>query len=228
MITLVGVGHVFDIGARVRDVVLARRPKVVALELDPLRYSALLSRRREARGVSLLHLLASLESKIAREYGVQVGDEMLAAAQAAREAGSELALIDRDARDVLVRTWRAMSFGERVRFLAGIVRSAFVGRDRVEAELERYHADERAVIDEFTAELPTAKRILIDERDEHMAARIREIHAAKGDVLAIVGDGHVSGLSARLQGEPVDIVRLRDLRREPPPSGASVSVTVDL
>jgi len=121
-----------------------------------------------------------------------------------------------------------MSFGERVRFLVGIVRSAFVGRDRVEAELERYHADERAVIDEFAAELPTAKRILIDERDEHMAARIREIHAAKGDVLAIVGDGHVSGLSARLQGEPVDIVRLRDLRREPPPSGASVSVTVDL
>src|SRR3989304_1872524 len=73
MITLVGVGHVFDIGARVRDVVLARRPKVVALELDPLRYSALLSRRREARGVSLLHLLASLESKIAREYGAQGG-----------------------------------------------------------------------------------------------------------------------------------------------------------
>src|SRR3989304_937153 len=95
MITLVGVGHVFDIGARVRDVVLARRPKVVALELDPLRYSALLSRRREARGVSLLHLLASLESKIAREYGVQVGDEMLAGAQAARGAGGAPGLVDR-------------------------------------------------------------------------------------------------------------------------------------
>src|SRR3990172_8241664 len=130
MITLVGVGHVFDIGARVRDVVLARRPKVVALELDPLRYSALLSRRREARGVSLLHLLASLESKIGREYGVQVGDEMLAAAQAAREAGSELALIDRDSRDVLVRTWRAMSFGGRGRVLVGGVRGGFVGGGR--------------------------------------------------------------------------------------------------
>src|SRR3972149_5407418 len=134
MITLVGVGHVFDIGARGRDAVLARRPKVVALELDPLRYSALLSRRREARGVSLLHLLASLESKIAREYGVQVGDEMLAAAQAAREAGSELALIDRDSRDVLVRTWRAMSFGERVRFLAGVVRGAVGGGARGRGE----------------------------------------------------------------------------------------------
>src|SRR4030066_40654 len=44
---------------------------------------------------TLLHLLASLESKIARAYGVQVGDEMLAAAQAAREAGIFLALLDR-------------------------------------------------------------------------------------------------------------------------------------
>src|SRR5213596_2550646 len=44
MITLLGVGHVFDIGAAIRAEVFARRPKVVALELDPVRYQAIMSR----------------------------------------------------------------------------------------------------------------------------------------------------------------------------------------
>ncbi len=44
MITLLGVGHVFDIGRSIRSEILARRPKVVALELDAIRYQALLSR----------------------------------------------------------------------------------------------------------------------------------------------------------------------------------------
>src|SRR5438093_1223551 len=59
MITLLGVGHVFDIGRSIRSEILARRPKVVALELDPIRYDALLSRTPRARGLSPLARPAS-------------------------------------------------------------------------------------------------------------------------------------------------------------------------
>src|SRR5437016_3966490 len=75
MITLLGVGHVFDIGRSIRSEILARRPKVVALELDPIRYDALLSRTPRARGLSALALLAQFQIRIARQYGVEVVGE---------------------------------------------------------------------------------------------------------------------------------------------------------
>src|SRR2546428_5507035 len=103
MITLLGVGHVFDIGRSIRSEILARHPKVVALELDPIRYHALRSRTPRAHGISPLALLAQFQIRIARQYGVEVGDEMIAAAQAAEEIGSEIALIDQDSRPILRR-----------------------------------------------------------------------------------------------------------------------------
>src|SRR5256885_10833565 len=103
MITLLGVGHVFDIGRSIRSEILARHPKVVALELDPIRYHALRSRTPRAHGISPLALFAQFQIRIARQYGVEVGDEMIAAALAAEEIGSEIALIDQDSRAILRR-----------------------------------------------------------------------------------------------------------------------------
>ncbi|MGQ0797450.1 MAG: TraB/GumN family protein [Methanobacteriota archaeon] len=228
MITLLGVGHVFDIGRAIRAEILARRPKVVALELDRVRFQLLLSRGPRTPPPSLLGLLARFQTRIARTYGVQVGDEMLAAARTAQEVGSEIALIDEASRDVIVRAWRAMPFRERARFGLSIVGSAFVRRKRVEAEMRRYQEDERAVLEDFAAHLPTVKRILIDERDDRMAVALRELHGSKGDVVAVVGDGHVDGLSRRLEGEPIDVVRLKDLRAPPGPTGASTTVSYRL
>lgn len=228
MITLLGVGHVFDIGRAIRAEILARRPRVVALELDRVRFQVLLSRGPRTPPPSLLGLLARFQTRIARTYGVQVGDEMLAAARTARELGSELALIDEASRDVIVRAWQAMPLRERVRFGLSIVSSAFVRRKRVEAELRRYQEDERAVIAEFAAHLPTVKRILIDERDDRMAVALRELHDSKGDVVAVVGDGHIDGLSQRLAGERVEVVRLKDLQVPLDPSGASTTVSYRL
>src|SRR2546421_824962 len=115
MITLLGVGHVFDIGRSIRSEILARRPKVVALELDPIRYHALRSRTPRAHGISPLALLAQFQIRIARQYGVEVGDEMIAAAQAAEEIGSEIALIDQDSRAILRRGGRGTALRGAVR-----------------------------------------------------------------------------------------------------------------
>src|SRR2546427_4359097 len=115
MIPLLGVGHVFELGRSIRAEILARRPKVVALELVPVRYHPLMSRTPRARGISPLALLAQFQIRIARQYGVEVGDEMIAAAQAAQEIGSEIALIDQDSRAILRRVWEGKSPPERGR-----------------------------------------------------------------------------------------------------------------
>src|SRR2546427_4495545 len=137
MITLLGVGHVFDIGRSIRSEILARHPKVVALELDPIRYHALRSRTPRAHGISPLALLAQFQVRIARQYGVEVGDEMVAGARAAQEIGCELALIDEDSRAVLGRVWREMSLAERVRLLMSALGGLFTRKEKVEAELQR-------------------------------------------------------------------------------------------
>ncbi|OGS47941.1 MAG: hypothetical protein A3K68_07745 [Euryarchaeota archaeon RBG_16_68_13] len=225
MITLLGVGHVFDLRSAVRDAIHARRPRVVALELDATRYHVLARGGSRARGWSTLGLLARFEERIAAKYGVRVGDEMIAGALAAREVGAEIALIDVDSREVILRVLREMSLVERIRFFGSILRSLFVGQERVEEEIERYHADESGVLAEFASVLPTAKRILVDERDAHMARRLIELHGAKGDVVALVGDGHVGGLVQGLRDQPVEVLRLRDLR-SPPASGPGGTATV--
>ena len=224
MITVLGVGHVFDIGRAIRTEILARQPKVVALELDPIRYHALMSREARRRGFSVLGLLAQLQVRIAEQYGVQVGDEMVAAAQAAQEIGSEVALIDEDSRTILRRLWSEMSFPERVRLLVSAVGGFFTRKEKVEAELDRFYQDEPGYLREFAKGLPTAKRILVDERDAAMARALRQIAEAKGDIVAVVGEGHVEGLTQQLAGVPTQVVHLQKLRS--PTSGANASVDV--
>src|SRR2546421_6697946 len=159
MITLLGVGHVFDIGRSIRAEILTRRPKVVALELDSIRYHALMSRTPRAHGISALALLAQFQIRIARQYGVEVGDEMIAAAQAAHEIGSEIALIDQDSRAVLRRVWQDMSLRERGRLLVSTVGGLFTRKEKGEAELQRFYQNEPAFLQEFAREFPTSKRI---------------------------------------------------------------------
>lgn len=227
MLTLVGVGHVFDLAPSIRAAIQRRAPKVVALELDPARFAFLMNRPPQPVRLSVFGMLAQFQARIAEQYGVQVGDEMVAAAKIAREMGCELALIDQDSRVTLTRAWQSMSFAERVRLVVFAVSGLFVRRKRVEAELDRFYQDERGYIEQFAKELPTVKRVLIDERDAHMADALRQLHAAKGEVVAVVGDGHVDGLQKLLQGTPLDVIRLRELvRGSPPVTGGTTSATV--
>src|SRR3989442_2525886 len=193
MITLLGVGHVFDIGRAVRAEVVARGPKAVAVELDAARYQALMSPHPRPRGFSVLGLLAQFQVRIANQYGVRVGDEMVAAARAAEEVGSDVALIDQDSAVILRRVWREMAGRERLRLLVSMIGGFFTRRERVEAELQRFYQDEQGVIREFARELPTAKRILIDERDAGMARGFRQLAETRGDVVAVAGGGLLYG-----------------------------------
>src|SRR3989449_8714995 len=173
MIPLLGVGQVFDTGRSIRSETLARHPKVVALELDPIRSRALRSRTPRAHGIPPLALFAQFQIRIARQYGVEVGDEMIAAARAAEEIGSEIALIDQDSRAILRRVWQDMSLRERVQLLVSALGGLFTRKEKVEAELQRFYRDEPAFLQAFARELPTAKRILIDERDAAMGRSVR-------------------------------------------------------
>ncbi len=226
MITIIGVGHVFDIGGQVRQVVLNRQPGVVGVELDRERYYALSNRQgREDSGV-LYRLLSLFQRRIAHEYGVEVGDEMLAAAKAATELGAEIAFLDMDSGMVLSRLWDSMTFEEKVKLFVSTFAAFFVGKKQVERELERFDKDSKSYIEEFAGQFPSVKRILIDDRDRYIAEGVRQLAAKYGKVVAVVGEGHVDGITRQLMDMGPEVVRLRELRSNPSESNASISFAV--
>ena len=212
MITLVGVGHVFDIGPAIRGMIVGRRPAVVGVELDPARFAALRAPEAGRPAVSIPALLAYIQRRIAREYGTQVGAEMMAAAEAARDVGAHLAFLDLDSRAVLARLMRAMTWREKARFAVSILGGLFLRRSTVEKELQKFEENENAFLQELAKDFPSLKRVLIDERNSHMATAVRSLEAEHGSVVAVVGEGHVEGLRGLLADRSPEVVRLRDLR----------------
>ena len=216
----------FDLQSVIRSTIQARRPAIVGVELDPARFQALQTPESRRPSFGVYAILALVQRRIASEYGTQAGAEMVAAASAAKDVGARLAFLDLDSRSVLSRLMRAMSAGEKVRFAFSVLGGLFVRKAAVEKELRRFEADEGAFIDELARGFPSVKRVLIDERNAHMAQALRVLEADHGSVLAVVGEGHVEGLRALLADRSPEVVRLRDLRTALPPSGnASVSVS---
>jgi len=226
MITIIGVGHVFDIGGQVRQVVVSRQPTVVGVELDRERYHALSNRHgREDTGV-LYRLLSHFQRRIAHEYGVEVGDEMLAATKAAGEVGADIAFLDMDSAMVLSRLWGSMTFEEKVKLFVSTIAALFVGKKQVEKELKRFDEDRSSYLDEFASQFPSVKKILIDDRDKYIAQGVRQLASKYERVVAVVGEGHVDGMLQQLTDLGPEVVRLRELRQATPDSNASVSFTI--
>lgn len=228
MITIIGVGHVFAISDRVKEVIRDRRPEVVCLELDRSRYYALMNRDRSRPVPIQYRLLAYFQKRMARQFGTQVGEEMVAAAEAAGDVGAELALIDMEASRVFSELWRSMSFREKLRLLTGSVAGMLASKERVEKEIQRYEKHEEEFLAGLAEELPSVKRVLLDDRNRHMAERISSIASEHGSVVAVIGDGHVQGVIEALRPREVEALRLRDLRKPPAPerrdgTGFSVS-----
>jgi len=221
MITLVGVGHVFAISENVKQLIRSRRPEVVCLELDPRRYSALMN-RDESRAVPIQYrLLAIFQKRMADKFGTEVGDEMLAAVEAANEVGAKVALIDMDAASVFARLWKRMSFKEKLHLMGGALVGLIASKERVEKELDRYEESSDQYMELLGQGFPSIKEVLIDDRNRFMVGKLSEIAAQHGNIVAVVGDGHVPGIASGLTGSDVETVRLKDIRAPAPaqPSG---------
>jgi pheromone shutdown protein TraB len=228
-LTLIGTGHVFDIGERVREEIRLRQPVVVGIELDPPRYRALRSKTRDhSKAPFFYRLLANFQTRIADAYGVEAGAEMLAAADEAHALGVPLALIDADAQKTFQKLIRELTFGERLRLAGSIVAGVFLPAKSVEKQVDEMQRDYTNYFAELGKRFPTVKRVLLDDRNVHMARALRDLHERGGPVVAVMGDGHVDGVRDILvaQGLEVETVRLKDLRAARPEPTGNASATL--
>lgn len=216
--TLLGTAHVSQASVDAVNAALATgRYDRIAIELDAQRHRALtepgeLSKldlfqvlREGKTGLVAANLaLAAYQRRLAEQLGVEPGAELKAAAVGAQSLGLPLSLIDRDVGITLKRAYAGLGFWGRAKLIAGLGASLF-GDEQVEAdEIEKLKQGDflESSFGEFAAGSPPLYRAVIAERDQYMAARLRQVGAQGGQhVLAVVGAGHLKGLAEHLREE---------------------------
>lgn len=217
MITIVGTGHVFNLAEPVAFIVKNTWPDAVLLELDVGRMNAMTVAQsgdapaEEPEMSAIYRQTARYQQRMSEEHGAKLGGEFLAAINAGKLAGADIIPIDTDAMRVMNEMWAEMSTKERIRYrLSGI--SDSIGGKRKVADVQRSFAnDEEAYIEGMRRRYPTLVRKLIDERNQHMADQINKASETYCNVVVIVGDAHVEGISKLLTENNVRKVRLADL-----------------
>ncbi len=209
---LVGVAHVIDVSSQIEALVSYHAPGAVGVELDPARYRAMME-KRPRRDIPLPYrFLALMQRRLADQFGGEVGAEMLAAIDSANRNGAQVLFIDMEAGRLFNSLLRQMSFKEKVLMMFSSVAGLFMSRKRVERELEQFQHNEDEYMGVMAQTYPTVKRVLIDDRNVHMAEAILKAEVEHGGILAVVGDGHVEGIRQLLSGGDPIVYRLKDLK----------------
>ena len=230
---VVGTAHVSQRSVDdVKTVIDTVHPDVVCVELDQARYDALTKDSafrdldvfkvvREGRTLYLLaHLaLSAYQRRIGKSLGVQPGAELVTATKTAAKRGIPVELIDRDINITLKRTWRNLGLWRRATLLFSLLGTDDGGEagEPVTADTVEEMKEQKA-LSEMLAELgkqvPEIKGPLVDERDQYLASKMRDVGAGKRSVVAVVGAAHVPGITVQID-QPIDRAKLEVI---PPPA----------
>ncbi len=228
-VTVLGTAHVSRASAdKVRELLATGKYDAVGVELCPSRYNAIIDpdalarmdllrvlREGKAPMVTATLALGAYQQRLAEQFGIEPGAEMRAAIQVGREAGLPVLLLDREVGTTLKRAYRNIPWWRRLSLLAGLLASVVSHEEVSEDEVERLKDGDilETAFSQFAAEAQDLYQPLIAERDRYMAARLLEELNQDGHshALAVVGAGHLAGLSDRLeQSQRQSPAELRD------------------
>ncbi|ALX49570.1 TraB/GumN family protein [Lentibacillus amyloliquefaciens] len=227
---LIGTAHVSKNSAeQVKEVIEAERPDAVCVELDKQRYKSVTEGNKwremdifqvikEKKATLLLMNLAisSFQKRMAKQFGIEAGQEMIQGIESAKETEAELVLADRDIQITFSRIWGNLGFKGKAMLLMQVIGSIFSKETISEEELEKLKSKDMldSMLEEFTEHFPRLKKPLIDERDQYLSQKIKN---ATGDkVVAVLGAAHVPGITREIRNEQ-NLLRLNE---RPPKSKA--------
>jgi pheromone shutdown-related protein TraB len=210
-IILIATAHVSkESVALVKRVIEAERPDSVCVELDEGRFHAIQNPKVwEATDIievikkkKVFFMLANLalssyQKRIAAKLNITPGQEMLQGIASAEEVGATLVLADRNIQTTLFRIWRKLYFGEKIKLFFSLFMSE--EEDEItEADLQSLLEEDMlaAAIKDIRTQFPKIGEILISERDQYLAMKIKEAPGNK--VVAILGGAHVPGIKEEL------------------------------
>ncbi|MBQ1483087.1 MAG: TraB/GumN family protein [Erysipelotrichaceae bacterium] len=211
-----------DVDACVKEI----DPDSICIELDEQRYRKLKDPQawRETDIVKIIKdrqvgflmvnlILASFQKRMASSLGSTSGAEMIEGIRLAEENNKHLVLADRPIKTTFSRIWAKLQGKEKIKLLSTIIGSLFEDEEISEEDLARLkEADAlEAALLEVSKEFPTAKEVLVDERDRYLAQKIK---TAPGDkVVAIIGAAHAGGIARHIE-EDTDLKTLETVEKK--------------
>src|SRR5690625_2462241 len=220
-IILIGTAHVSKRSAeQVKEVIEAEQPDTVCVELDEQRYDSIMDENRwrnmdifkvikNGKATFLLMNLAisSFQKRMAKQFGIQAGQEMIQGIESAEEVGAELVLADRNIQTTFSRIWRGIGLKAKAMLLTSVFAGIFSNETITEEELEEMKSQDMldSMLQEFTENFPSLKVPLIDERDQYLAQKIKDAPGKK--IVAVLGAAHVPGITKEIHKEH-DLQRL--------------------
>ncbi|WP_330948703.1 TraB/GumN family protein [Virgibacillus sp. MG-45] len=221
---LVGTAHVSKHSAdEVKEIIEKERPDTVCVELDDQRYQSIREGNRwkdtdifqiikDKKATLLLMNLAisSFQRRMAKQFGISPGQEMIQGIDSAEQIGADLVLADRNIQITFSRIWGNLGWKGKAMLLTQVVAGIFSRETISEEELEKMKSQDMidSMLQEFTTHFPRLKTPLIDERDQYLAQKIKEAPGNK--VVAVLGAAHVPGITKQIHHSH-DLERLSEL-----------------
>ena len=212
-IVLVGTAHISQVSKElVRKNNKKEKPDTVCVELDAGRMQSLkdpdrwkktdlkevIKKKQLATLIANL-VLGSYQKRMGKQTGVKPGAELKEAVDVSESAGIPIVLADRDIKITLKRAWACTRWYRKLSLLGGLFASIFDKTEISEEELEKIKEQDSlsAMMQEFGKTFPEVKQVLIDERDQFLASKIKS--AAGKKVVAVVGAGHMKGIAKTIE-----------------------------
>lgn len=212
---LIGTAHVSKQSAKqVKEIIEYERPDSVCIELDEQRYQSIIDgnkwremdifkviKEKKATFLLINLVISSFQKRLAKQFGIKPGQEMIQGIESAKEIGAELVLVDRNIQITFSRIWNGIGIRGKTQLVTQIFLSVFSDEDISEEELEKLKSQDmlNSMLKDFTETFPRLKTPLIDERDQYLAQKIKEAPGNK--VVAVLGAAHVPGIKEEIRKE---------------------------
>lgn len=205
-LTIIGTSHIaIESIKEVKDVISKIKPKIVALELDRKRFQSLIYKKKRRLKFSdikhiglkgyLFNLIGAwVEKKLGKTVGVLPGSEMKKAVKIAYQLKSDIALIDQDIEITLKKLSKRITWKEKFRFVADILKGLIFRKPEITFDLKKVPSEK--IIKKLTSKVkkryPSFYLTLIKERDAYMAKALYSLTAKYPNkkIVAVVGAGH--------------------------------------
>jgi pheromone shutdown-related protein TraB len=207
-IILIATAHVSKESAElVKKVIEEERPNSVCIELDEDRYQNIMKPKvwedtdlikvikAKKVGFMVANLfLGSYQKKMAAKLGTPVGGEMIQGMESAKETGATLVLADRNIQTTFLRIWRKLNLWDKAKLIGSLLFTSDDDTDITSDDLQKMLEEDmlEAAMAGLKKEFPKIGEILISERDQYLAAKIKQAPGKK--VVAVLGGGHVPGI----------------------------------
>lgn len=228
---LIGTAHVSpDSVEEVKNIIELEKPDAVCIELDKARYESM-QKQDQWENMDIVKviksgragflfaniILSNYQRKLAEQFNIKTGQEMLQGIASAKECGARLVLADRSLQVTFSRIWHGCSLWEKCKLIVTILMSIIDDEEISKEDLEALKSQDMlsAALSELGDSFKGVKTYLVDERDQYLAAKIKNAPGKK--IVAVLGAAHVPGITKEISKKQ----DLEELERTPPKSKSS-------